>query len=176
MDGLNSNSFSDALFAMYELRMGKGEDTVLSRRVGINGTMVMVFGLNIKHPDDDEPRAYPTQPFQFGYALAYSRRLINDCYRAPDQPKIQDRVELVKSYIGTAVLAWSGATANPRRHRFAYAAGYTLGALRGLIHKPTARNLTPKIDWRADAERALAEARAITSPAATAFEIDGIPV
>jgi len=36
-----------------------------------------------------------------------------------------------------------------------YIWGYTLGAARGLNQKPTAKNLTPHINWRRDAEAAL---------------------
>ena len=36
-----------------------------------------------------------------------------------------------------------------------YTWGHSRGALRGLLQKPTARNLTPQINWRRDADAAL---------------------
>jgi|WetSurMetagenome_2_1015567.scaffolds.fasta_scaffold50409_2 glycosyltransferase involved in cell wall biosynthesis len=155
MAALTEACFSEDLFALDHIRCGLGEDTFLSRRVGTSGKLLMAYCAHFEHPDDDLPKSYPYQAFKFGYATAYSRRLLNDYYRGFAPPLFSDRVALVKSYLGTSMLNWWWALSTPRRHRFAYAGGYTWGALRGLIQKPTAKNLTPNIDWWKDADAAM---------------------
>jgi glycosyltransferase involved in cell wall biosynthesis len=155
MQALSEECFSEDLFAMYQLRYGKGEDTFLSRKVRSTGQLYLAFCAHFEHPDNDLPSAYPHQAYKFGYASAYSRRLLNDHYRGFDPPLLSDRFALVKSYLGTACLNWWRAVSQPKRHRLAYAWGYSRGALRGLLQKPTARNLTPQINWHQDAEAAL---------------------
>ncbi|MDD3580663.1 MAG: glycosyltransferase [Desulfobacca sp.] len=155
MRALSEDCFSEDLFAMYQLRCGKGEDTFLSRKVRSKGQLLLAFCAQVEHPDDDLPKSYPYQAYRFGYASAYSRRLLNDHYRGFDPPLWKDRFALFKSYLGTTGLNWWRAISGPKKHRFAFAWGYTRGAIRGLVQKPTARNLTPKIDWFRDAEDAL---------------------
>jgi GT2 family glycosyltransferase len=155
MDALTQRCFSEDLFALTHIGCGLGEDTFLSHRVGAAGALLFAFNAVFLHPHDDTPKSYPIQAFRMGYATSYSRRLLNDTYRGFERPRIEDRLALVKSYAGTALLSWGRALAAPRRHRFAFAWGYTLGALRGLMQKPTARALTPGIDWWGDAEAAL---------------------
>jgi hypothetical protein len=92
-----------------------------------------------------------------GFGVAYSRRLLNDNYRWPETPRISDRIALLKSYFGTALLEWFRALRTPKAHRFAYAWGYTVGAVKGVFSSPRASRLTPEIDWTRDAERTLAD-------------------
>jgi hypothetical protein len=155
MRALSEECFSVDLFALDHIRCGLGEDTFLSRKVGSKGQLLLAFCAQFEHPDDDLPKSYPYQAYKLGYASAYSRRLLNDHYRGFDPPLMSDRFALVKSFLGTACLNWWRAVTGPKRHRFAYAWGYSRGALRGLLQKPTARNLTPNIDWGRDAEAAL---------------------
>lgn len=162
-DALEQDCFSDGLFAMYALRWGKGEDTLLSRYVSFKGEMLLAFCVTIEHPNIDEPRAYPTKAFQLGHAIAYSRRLLNDNYRGPGHARLWDRFQLVKSYVGTSLLNWWGIFASFNSASRGYALGYSLGAVRGVIQKPTARNLTPNINWWADADRDMAQSRIIAS-------------
>lgn len=158
MEVLSDDCFSENLFSCYHKGYGKAEDTFLSRKVKFRGKLLMAFCAHFEHPDDDLPQAYPTGAYRLGYATAYSRRLLNDNYRGFDPPHFSDRLALVKSYLGTSCLNWWRAFAAPKRHRFAYAWGYTLGAFRGMIQKPTAKNLTPHINWWQDAEEALRQA------------------
>jgi glycosyltransferase involved in cell wall biosynthesis len=155
MRALSEECFSEDLFALDHIRCGLGEDTFLSRKVGSTGKLLLAFCVQFEHPDDDLPKSYPYQAYKFGYASAYSRRLLNDHYRGFDRPLLSDRIVLVKSYLGTAGLNWWRAVTGPKKHRFAYAWGYSRGALRGLLQKPIARNLTPQINWHRDAEAAL---------------------
>ena len=157
MDALGPECFSDALFALYHAG-GKGEDTFLGRRLSAKGRILLAFETGIEHPSSDTPKAYPSDPYGFGRALAYSRRLLNDYYRGFDPPRLSDRVALVKSYAGNLALAWLRAVTSLRRDHRRYALGYTAGVALGLLRKPTARNLAPHIDWWGDAERALAAA------------------
>src|SRR5262249_39725031 len=77
----------------------------------------------------------------------------------PEDPKVSDRIALFKSYLGNALLQWFRALRAPKAHRFAYAWGYTLGAVKGIFSPPRASRLMPEVDWLADAERTLAESR-----------------
>jgi len=70
---------------------------------------------------------------------------------------------LLKSYCGTSALNWFRALVSLRAHDFAYAWGYTCGALRGLIQPPNAQRLTPIVDWASDAQAALTAAKIITA-------------
>jgi len=158
MDALGPECFSDALFALTEVGCGLGEDTFLGRRLSAKGRILLAFETGIEHPNSDTPKAYPSDPYGFGRALAYSRRLLNDYYRGFDPPRLSDRVALVKSYAGNLALAWLRAVTSLRRDHCRYALGYTAGVALGLLRKPTARNLAPHIDWWGDAERALAAA------------------
>lgn len=153
--------FSEDLFAVYEVKSGKGEDTLLSRRVGASGKMYYLFGDHFEHPGGVLPVAYSTHPFQYGFALAYSRRMLNDDYRPYRSPLFSDRVALVKSYFGTAMLNWWRALKRPGLRQFQLAAGYSLGALQGLLKRPSARTLTPQINWQADALAALSNRMAV---------------
>lgn len=155
LSSLTQECFVDDLFALTHIHCGLGEDTVLSHRVQAKGKLLMAFCAEYEHPNDALPNSYPTEAFRLGYATSYSRRLLNDHFHGTNRPKIFDRIDLVKSYIGTSIINWSRAITSSKQHLFAYASGYTLGALRGLLQKPTARNLTRHIDWWKDAEQAL---------------------
>jgi len=56
------------------------------------------------------------------------------------------------------MLAYLRALTSFREDHRRYAWGYTIGVLLALLREPTARKLTPQIDWWADAERALERA------------------
>jgi len=161
MEALAQSCFSEDLFALTHIHCGLGEDTFLSRQVGTKGQMLMALNAQVEHPDDDTPKAYPYQAQKLAYATAYSRRFLNDHYRSPHPPTMADRLALVRNYLGVTTIAWLRAIASFKAYRYAYAWGYTLGSVRGLLQKPTAKNLTPDIDWWADAEEALAQARVL---------------
>jgi glycosyltransferase involved in cell wall biosynthesis len=161
LDAMTENTFSEDLFAVDHIRCGLGDDTFISRRVGTRGELLLAFCAAVEHPKADVSRAYPYQPRRLAYTRAYSRRFLNDHYRDFDPPRISDRFALVKAYIGTTILNWLRALRSFRAYYYAYAWGYMLGAIRGLVQAPTAKNLTPEIDWWEDAERALAELRVV---------------
>jgi hypothetical protein len=166
MRALTEDCFTDDLFALTHIgRGGLAEDTVLSHRVSFRGSLVWINGLDIEHPDAAPPNAYPVEPGDFGYATAYSRRLINDYYRGFSRPRATDRIALVKSYAGNCAVLWWRALRHPRPFRFRHAWGYLRGAVDGLWRAPRAARLTPSIDWWGDARRALADARQVdTAP------------
>ena len=162
MEAIDKGCFSEDAFAMAHIRCGLGvDDTALSRDIGSNGKMLIAFETGIEHPDDDTPKAYPYRARKLAYATAYSRRFLNDVYRNPAPPTLSDRLALLKNYVGVTAFAWLRAVTSFKAYRFAYAWGYTQGAMRGLVQKPTAKNLTPHIDWWADAEKALKNLRII---------------
>lgn len=159
LDALTKECFSDDLFALDHIGCDLGEDTFLSRRVGTRGSLWLAFCAEFDHPDADISRCYPIQARKFGYAQAYSRRFLNDHFRPFAAPKISDRIALLTSYGGNVTLSWWRALTDWRSYCWSYAWGYTLGTLRGLFQAPRARNLTPGIDWWADAEGAVSVAR-----------------
>jgi GT2 family glycosyltransferase len=154
-DAFTEECFSHDLFALYEARLGRGEDTFLSHRLAAKGSLLTLNNTHIVHPNLDPPKAYPTGAFRMGVSTAYSRRLLNDNYRWPGRPRVSDRAALLKSYAGTAMLNVIRALRSPKSHRFAYAWGYFCGALKGVFQPPSHQRLTPHIDWQKDAEAAV---------------------
>ena len=163
MSALDEDCFSTTLFAIYETRCGRGEDTLLSRRVASRGRLVMVFDAVFEHPNMDAPKAYATKAFRMGEATAYSRRLLNDNYRWPAAPTLADRLALWKSYAGNTMLDVFRALRSPKAHRFVYAWGYFCGAFKGVFLPPSHKRLTPHIDWQNDAAAALSQCVNLTA-------------
>ena len=161
MSALLEETFCDDLFALHHIGVGLGEDTVLARRVRPRGRLLLARRVELDHPDSDITRAYPTDAFRYGYAWAYSRRMINDAYRGFAPPRLSDRLELLRTYAGNA--AWYAASmlACPSRSRCLAALGYLSGACAGIVAKPDSCRLTPDIDWRADARRSLLAATTV---------------
>jgi len=165
MNALTEDCFSAELFALGELGYGQGEDTLLSMRLATKGSLAFVRSATFLHPCSDAPKAYATRARKMGLGVAYSRRLLNDNYRWPGKARIADRIALLKSYGGTSLLNWFRALTAPRAHRFAYAWGYSLGALNGIFLPPQSSRLTPGIDWAADAKRALSASEEVRNAA-----------
>lgn len=161
MSALSDEVFNDDLFALYEIRWGRGEDTFLGRRLLSRGELYFANCAVFEHPNADAPKAYPTQQFRKGMAGAYSRRFLNDHYRGDASPTGVDRWALVKSWFGAALLSWGHGMKGTKRGQLAYAAGYTAGIVRGLAVPPRASRLTPGISWRRDADMALATIREV---------------
>lgn len=171
MDALSEECFSHDLFALSEMGYGHGEDTLLSLRLAAKGELAFVHSAEFLHPCADAPKAYVTGACKMGFGVAYSRRLLNDNYRWPAKPRISDRLALFKSYLGNALLQWFRALKAPKAHRFAYAWGYTLGAVKGIFSPPRASRLMPEVDWIADAERTLAARKMLAGTDQTKREI-----
>jgi GT2 family glycosyltransferase len=162
MSALTAECFRDELFAMGERGWGLGEDTLLSRRVGSRGVLLTALRAGFVHPEGDRTVAYRCAAFARGFATAYSRRLLNDHFRGFEPPRRADRAAQAKSFAAHAALAWFSALRGGDPRAAAFALGYTLGAMRGLLQQPTSRRLCPQIDWRADAEAALSLARTLS--------------
>ncbi len=151
--------YAPDVFAMSRIGCGLGvDDTFLSRCVGVFGELLIANCAQIEHPDLDTSKVYSQDAKHRGFAVAYSRRFLNDHYRITRPPTIGDRLALVKSYVGNSLLNWTRALSSRDKYDFAYARGYSMGALKGIFQKPTARSLTPEIDWWQDAEDAMARA------------------
>ena len=155
MSALGRANFPDDLFAMKHVRAGLGEDTLISHSVLPSGELLTACEARIEHPDDEMPNSYPHRAYDYGIAVSYSRRLLNDYYRFPGKPLLKDRLALARSYAGNMVLNWWKFFRQPRAHRFQYARGYARGVWRAILRPPRAKILTPRIDWEADAVRAL---------------------
>lgn len=158
MEAIHPATFSADLFALTHVHCGLGEDTFLSRRIGARGKLLYTFRAVVEHPNADTPKAYPHEAYKYAYAATYSRRFLNDYHRVYDPPTFADRRALVKSYAGNILLSWMQVAKRPTKTNFALARGTTLGAIHGLTRPPTAKRLTPDIDWWGDAEKALVTA------------------
>ena len=158
VDALTEDCFSADVFAAYERRLGRGEDTVLARRVGQSGRIVVAHGARVEHPEDDLPQAYPVRGFRSGHALAFSRRLINDNYRGLDPPTWADRFALGRHYLWMNLSNLVRVCGHPSRSSVSFGSGYAWGTLQGLFRGPRAERLAPGIDWRADARSCLRRA------------------
>jgi glycosyltransferase involved in cell wall biosynthesis len=154
---MSDEAFPEDLFALAHVKSGLGEDTIISRNIGRHGKMLFAYCTAVDHPNDDIPRSYPDSAKRGGFAVAYSRRYINDMYRLDDPPTLRDRLELLKSYAGNVVLNWVKYLRRLDQIHSAYALGYMQGVLKGLITAPRSDQLTPEIEWRADAQQALAD-------------------
>jgi hypothetical protein len=165
LSALENDCFSQDLFALSEIGCGHGEDTLLSRRLLSQGKLLMVFDAVFDHPNADVPKAYCTKAFKMGWGISYSRRLLNDNYRWPKPPTIQDRLALWKSYVGNSALCILRAIGSCKVHRFAFAQGYLMGALQGIVRPPRHFRLTPHIDWQLDAEVAVSHRTSIRNRA-----------
>jgi glycosyltransferase involved in cell wall biosynthesis len=165
MSAITPDCFCDALFAMGQRGWGLGEDVLLSRRIGSRGVLLTAFRAGFVHPEGDRTIAYRRAGFGRGYATAYSRRLLNDHYRGSGARRWANRLALAKSYAAHALLAWCYALGHLDKQAWAFASGYTLGAIRGLWQAPTSGRLCPEIDWWADANIALSEVRELGAAA-----------
>jgi hypothetical protein len=121
------------------------------------GKLVFAHDAVVDHPNSDLSKAYPASAYELGYAMAFSRRFLNDHYRISRPPYLRDRVALVKTYLGSSLIYLGKALANPESHRFAFAAGFLGGSIRGLIKSPSAADLAPEINWRQDADEAISQ-------------------
>lgn len=157
ISALNRDCFDDGLFALTKYQCGLGEDTCLSRRLLSQGKLVLIQGLVVEHPDLTQPNSYPIKPYRHGFARAYSRRYINDQYRYPNSPRLSDRLFLIKFYIGNFVLNFIKAFGTFQKSYFLFAVGFALGALMGVFKKPNTSNLSPKIEWFSDADKAMVQ-------------------
>jgi hypothetical protein len=155
MSFLEPANFPKDMFALKFAGAGLGEDTLISHSVHSRGQLLLCCDILIEHPDDDLPNSYPYKAYNYGFAVSYSRRLINDYFRWPDKPFLKDRISLVTSYVGNILLGWSRFFSRPVSHRFMYAAGYTVGAAKGIIWPPRSTRLAPNVDWETEAQEAL---------------------
>lgn len=154
-------------FAMSELGFGLGvDDTILSRYVGNHGELLMAFCAEVEHPDLDQSRVSPAKAQKRGLAYAYSRRFINDHFRVFGSPLFSDRLSLIQTYFGNLVLNWAIALKEHNSERTEYAIGYTQGIIKAILVDPTARNLTPSIDWQQDGKIALSLMEVVHAPVA----------
>jgi GT2 family glycosyltransferase len=157
LTALRKEAFSEDLFALYHIHCGKGEDVFLSRQVMQFGKLIYAHDVIVEHPNSDLPKTYPISSHNLAYATALSRRFLNDHYIPAQSPRLVHRIQLLKSYMGNLLIYIGKALINPRRYRFAYAFGYGAGAFRGMMQSPTAKKLTPHINWWEDAREALSQ-------------------
>lgn len=156
---LGQDSFLADSFALHHIGCGLGEDTLISHIASFKGEILLIKGAQFVHPNADDTKAYPKKAFRFGYATAYSRRLINDHFHENAHKK--DRKYLVRSYLSNNIINSINFSLSRNSYTFMYALGYKIGSLRGLIQQPSAKNLTPGINWWKDANDALSRVEVI---------------
>lgn len=155
MSMLGQDSFLEDSFALHHIGCGLGEDTLISHIASKKGDIYLVPSAEFVHPNADDSKAYSREAYKFGYATAYSRRLINDHHQGGSI--LTNRLSLLRSYFSNNLINLFSFITTLDSKALKYATGYFLGSMRGLFQKPTADRLTPKIDWWGDAERAVSE-------------------
>lgn len=146
---LGRDSFPNDLFALAAVGCGLGEDLILARRAAARGKLVLASRARFVHPGSDSSRAYAATSRRRAFAHAYSRRLFNDHYRAPEPSRLADRLALLRTWVGGSVRRLASGDREE-------ALGYVAGAWKGLVDPPRAARLTPEIDWEAEADCSLA--------------------
>ncbi len=141
----------DALLALAQRGWGLGEDLILARMLCGYGRIVLAHRARFEHPREANSVAYRRDDLGFGFASAYSRRLVNDYYRGAALPRFPDRIALLRTYAGAS--AWHAWQAARRRSSSRFAIGYAAGAFAGILRPPSARRLTPDIDWSEELRR-----------------------
>lgn len=155
---LGEFAYRDDVFALSHIRCGLGaDDTYFSRYVGLDGELLIANCVTAIHPDADTSKAYPYDKYRLAYARAFSRRFLNDHYRLNMPAQFSDRLALIRSYVWNFMVNWLKALVYFSPEDLAYAWGYTLGALYGLVLRPTSNVLTSDINWQFDLEEALAQ-------------------
>ena len=161
-EALQPQAFPAALFALAEVGAGMGEELALARCV--RGSIVLVRGLEVEHPGETPSRISPARAEGQGFAVAYSRRLLNDLCRG-GSPRWSDRAALAWSWTGRLAAATLDLAFHRGADRGAFARGYFRGAFEGVVHPPSHARLTPGIDWEAEARRSLEAVVRITREA-----------
>jgi glycosyltransferase involved in cell wall biosynthesis len=155
VESLSSDVLSDDIFAMNHLKFGLCEDLIISRRLINSGELLVAFNSIFIHPNENPPVAYSSKSYTLGFAVAYSRKWFNDNYRVGNRPTLMDRLILIKYYLATFFLNIWRAVISANRQRFLFGSGILSGAFYALIKNPSAKSLTPNINWWKDAEEAL---------------------
>lgn len=156
--------FDPDVFAMASIGCGTGvDDTLLGYLMSSLGEVVQASCVVVDHPDIDQRRVIPNDPWSSGFAHAYSRRLINDRYRVGSAPLLRDRISLGKSLLLHSGLNWLKAFVHPTSLPREYAQGYSSGVFAAMTKRPRASTLTPSINWQNDLQLSIKGAR-IVSP------------
>jgi len=155
MNKLGEDSFLEDSFAIHHIGCGLGEDSLISHIASKKGDIYLVPSAEFVHPNADDSKAYSREAYKFGYATAYSRRLINDHHQGGSI--LTNRFSLLRSYFSNNFINLLSFITTMDSKTLKYSLGYLLGSLRGLFQKPVASKLTPEIDWWGDAEVALSK-------------------
>lgn len=154
-DALSQVRVPHALLALAQRGWGLGEDLILARMLSGYGRIVLARRARFEHPRETNSVAYRRDDLGFGFASAYSRRLVNDYYRGDALPRLPDRIALLRTYAGASV--WHALQAARQRTSSRFAIGYAAGAFAGILHPPSVRRLTPNIDWSEELRRSAAQ-------------------
>lgn len=159
---ITESCFPEIGFALFQSRLGTGEDLVIARCMRQTGTLLFAQCVSADHPYEAGTNFGPQTFFRLGITMSYGERYVNDYFRGGKQPMLSDRLALIRSYAGTFLLNWARFLRHPEWRRWLYAAGFTVGTVMGLVGWFTVSRLAPEVDWRADAEAALAGAIPVT--------------
>jgi hypothetical protein len=163
-DAVTEACFPEIGFALFKARLGTGEDLVMARCMREAGALMFAQCISAEHPYEVGTNFGPQTFFRLGITMSYGERYVNDYFRGGKRPILSDRFALVRSYVGTSLLNWVRFLDSPERRRWSYAFGFTLGAVGGLLGSFTVSRLAPGLEWRCDAEAALAEAISVMVP------------
>lgn len=153
---LSSDCFPEDIFTLFERRLGMGEDTIISRYVKSMGDFYCAFDVEVYHMGFENPKAYSTDPYNWGRTVAISRMAMIHHFRGHEGPKFLDYLILFKRFIAGFFLSWLRVVVSRFSvYEVLYAKGYTRGIRESLYYRQTINNLNKDINWQKDAEEAL---------------------
>ncbi len=149
---LRNDHFSDDLFSLYHVGLGKGEDFFLSRQISLEGKMCLV-GKAIASHIFERPIAYSMNPYNLGKAVAYSRFFLSKTWRGQSHSRVLDMI--FYWYYGTIRLL-SGLIMQifrPDKNQFNYLLGWLSGMFLSIIRPQKSAVLCPHIKWHEEAQQ-----------------------
>lgn len=174
-EALKDSDFEKDLFAVFEKRIGIGEDAAISYTVGARGRLRMLGGIMLSHPGDAPTSAYPAATRSFARAVAYSRLMLSALVaRRKGMSSLCYRTHYYWYALFRCLGAAIRALVAPSRKRWEYLYGWVEGVFTTLLKAPTHEAWTPGIDWEGDAKSDCSRASVLWDGKRTVYST-GIP-
>lgn len=167
---LRDACFPADLLAIFEKRLGIGEDRAMSYSAQTNG-LLLLNEILLLHPGDAPTVAYPAQIRSCARAAAYSRLFLSRLVaERRGLSTLRYRLHYYWYAAWRAIGAASRVPLPPYRKHWAYLIGWLQGVLLTITKPPSHEALTPRIDWDADAARDCERAELLVPAAIPAAE------
>ncbi len=138
-----------SLFALYEVKLGKGEDKIISMINSKSGRLFFNPEVCLLHPENDS--SYLDTDFGFNVRVTYSRLYHSKVYAECYSKKFWVEVILFHYYtLWRWLIAGFKCLLNPSRPKWQKFAGITYGWWLSVILRQRPESLTPGIDWESE--------------------------